>query len=315
MFFNISLILKCQTSIHKNNKKELMMWNHPAEKRGRTDYTLLTPTKPKIGSFFLDQENRYPVTPPPAISFTEFRSSKVCSALSCEDESGYESPPMTPKKHNLHRDIFIAHEHTSLLTCSAKALQPVASHQNFSSNPSIQSNVANDDIEFQQLLQEQIGVPFVGLINKITGEIVLGPCISQKVNLIYDSEDNSQIYRVNILDKKLNTKTILEAPEEISPYQMLLKKGYLPRKLSNDCGQFKSAHELLFEKRNLVHKAAWGGFAITLSSLPENKTIFTFGSGSFNTAHNEGRIQGAPLDLTSQQEVTSRIQRWLASHQ
>ncbi len=167
--------------------------------------------------------------------------------------------------------------------------------------------LTEDEKEFQAILRER-EVPFVGLINKITGQIIVGACIAKKVNFVASSYCSSKLDSIQILDAKLNALKEISELEELKKYQGFFEQGYLPRMFTIP-GAFKSAHELLFEKRGLVNKADWGGFAVTLSA--SNEVSFAFASGSFNTRPGEERQKGALLEVPLLNQVQSRIENWL----
>lgn len=143
--------------------------------------------------------------------------------------------------------------------------------------------------ELNLILQNR-GNPLVGLIHKETKVMVFALCIPQKVFLKIDE------YGVAIsghrLSDELENIGCLDA-NELTNINSMLRKNYVPRFAICGCGNIKSAHEFLFQKKcNTSDPYEWGGFGVTLSD--DNKLIYQFVSGAFNSPRGK-RKRGAEL--------------------
>jgi hypothetical protein len=158
--------------------------------------------------------------------------------------------------------------------------------------------------ESKNLFIAHKGTPIVGLINKTTYDIVLAPCIPQKVRL------NLNSLRQAVSGKILNYKC--EEVKDINEIELvkcnqLLDNGYLPRLAYEPPreDEVKSAHEFLFERQSIDKtKSQWGGFALTVDVL--DKVEYTFASGAFNSKPGK-RTRGAELSENLVAEVKKQI--------
>jgi hypothetical protein len=103
------------------------------------------------------------------------------------------------------------------------------------------------------------GVPIVGLINQITGQIILAPCIQQQVELKLN--ENQEVIAGHLFTNQNSSLT----GEQISTYNELFKKGHVPRMGILADGQKLTSHEFLFNNNKLLQnehpeneKKNWG---------------------------------------------------------
>jgi hypothetical protein len=147
--------------------------------------------------------------------------------------------------------------------------------------------------------------PFVGLINERTHQVVLAPCIPQKVCLILNEEQ--EVISGGELDDLLKKTRDIEA-DELDELKRLFGLNYLPRLLVvPESDEALSAHELLFEQQcKPTNKFEWGGFALTLDA--SGTLNYTFSSGAFNSPRGRKRIKGASLSAELVTEILKQTE-------
>jgi hypothetical protein len=132
--------------------------------------------------------------------------------------------------------------------------------------------------------------PFVGLIHKETKEIVLSPCIAQKVSLTLN--EAQEVSEGTFINNNLEPTGRIGG-SQLEQVKHLFQQGYLPRLLATSEWNSQSAHELLFEKKcQSTRKYEWGGFAMTLDA--EGILNYAFVSGAFNSLSGK-RKKGSAL--------------------
>lgn len=143
----------------------------------------------------------------------------------------------------------------------------------------------------KDLLNQYKKIPLVGLIHRELNNIVLAPCIPQKVFLNLDT-DKKAISGYFLND---NLEFIADCSEiELEEINALLKRNFVPR-LANISGddENKSSHQFLFDQQcQSTRQSEWGGFSVTVEDL--GKLTYSFVSGSFNSLPGK-RVQGAEL--------------------
>ena len=155
----------------------------------------------------------------------------------------------------------------------------------------------------KDLLFTNRGKPIVGLIHKKTNEIVLAPCIPEKIYIELDSEGQA-IAGDFLNDDGGKDRSI--ANNELNHINALLKTGHVPRLAkSSKFEDKKSSHEFLFDQAsNTTSRQEWGGFTVTLdfSGIPN----YTFVSGAFNSRPGK-RMKGAELNQILIEAVKTQI--------
>ena len=107
------------------------------------------------------------------------------------------------------------------------------------------------------VLEKYKDIPLVGLINKKTKEIILAPCIPDKISVyLYGNGKVRKIFRIG--DRNLSDTSEEITGEARIEYERLLNEGFVPRVQYDSSGQLKSAHELLFALNRSDSKSDWG---------------------------------------------------------
>ncbi len=157
----------------------------------------------------------------------------------------------------------------------------------------------------KHVLENYKDIPLVGLINKKTNEIILAPCIPDKISVLLG--ENGKVRKIfRIGNRDLNDTSEEITGEARIEYERLLNEGFVPRVQYDASGQLKSAHELLFALNRSGSKSDWGGFAVTYSSKSGSQLKYTFASGGFNSQPNQ-RSRGALLSADLQAKVQEQL--------
>lgn len=150
------------------------------------------------------------------------------------------------------------------------------------------------------------GKPIVGLIHKKTKIIVLAPCIPERVNLMLNDagEAESGIF---ISDSYVKGQPISE--NQLTRFNLLLKKGHLPRLASSPTIDNRSSHQFLFDQQCQSTKPfEWGGFTVILDCSGRLNYIFV--SGAFNSPPGK-RITGAELSDELIDDVITQMSQYV----
>lgn len=156
----------------------------------------------------------------------------------------------------------------------------------------------------KQVFEKYRETPLVGLFNIKTKEIVLAPCITEKVNITID--ENDRVISGYFID--MNWDKIRDCDhEELEKISDQLKQGYMPRFIQSASLLFnkKSSHDLLFEQEKLEMQSDWRGF--TLNRDQSGNIDYKFISGSFNSQPGH-RTPGATLDKDLQKQIINEIE-------
>ena len=158
---------------------------------------------------------------------------------------------------------------------------------------------------------EKDNLPLVGVYNIKTGEIILHPCIRDRVWLVKDNKSKKYI-KGWIIDNHFNhVKTLAQAT--IDEYN---KKRHAPRLYSTIEFEddYRSAHEYMLEEMHEKNNAAsYRGFTVTLTS----PITFDWTSGSLNSPRDKAsrlkeRIRGAKISEEVQTKVREKISTLIA---
>ncbi len=141
--------------------------------------------------------------------------------------------------------------------------------------------------------------PMVGLIHKVTRDMVFSPCIPQKVSLELNALGLAEAG--TYLDENLKVIRAI-TPTELGVMNTLLSEGHVPRLGWKNILDEKSAHEFLYEQKcKTTKRSEWGGFALTLDAT--DRFEYQFSSGAFNSPPGHRRVKGAQLSEELQGEV------------
>jgi hypothetical protein len=141
--------------------------------------------------------------------------------------------------------------------------------------------------------------PMVGLIHKVTRDMVFAPCIPQKVSLELNALGLGEAG--TYLDENLKVIRAI-TPTELGIMNTLLSEGHVPRLGWKNILDEKSAHEFLYEQKcKTTKRSEWGGFALTLDAA--DRFEYQFSSGAFNSPPGHRRVKGAQLSEELQREV------------
>lgn len=156
----------------------------------------------------------------------------------------------------------------------------------------------------KDLLFKNRGKPIVGLIHKTTNEIVLAPCIPDKIYIQLDSKEQA-IAGVFLKDDGTEGRSI--ASDELNRINALLETGHVPRfAQSPNLEDIKSSHEFLFEQTsNTKSRQDWGGFTVTLDC--SGTLSYNFVSGAFNSPAGGKRMKGAEMKQELINQVVEQI--------